>query len=512
MAMLATLMNLSANTATAGKVETLLMPGRVSAAHAKIEENCAACHDLADRLRQTPLCLDCHKDIARDIHAGRGAHGHMPNGGKSQCRACHTEHKGRDGDIVGFSPAGFDHNLTDFALQGAHVGTECGACHRQGEPYRKADTACVACHRGQDVHKGALSEKCADCHESTAWSVAHFDHAKTDFPLRDAHRKIECDACHFGARYKGTPKRCVDCHAPDDVHKRSRGDDCGKCHGSVGWRTAKFDHARETGFALQGAHGDLECAACHVTGNFKDKLAKDCNGCHRSQDVHSGRFGRDCASCHGEVRWKPDGYDHAKLTQFSLLGAHARLDCHGCHTADTATQKLATDCAGCHRAQDPHGGKLGSACDQCHGNESWRGHVRFDHDLTKYPLLGQHVLASCAQCHASLNFSDAATSCVACHRAQDVHKGSLGEECASCHSPNGWNNWEFDHAKQTGFALTGAHRKLDCAGCHREPPKKVKLSTDCASCHAKDDIHVGEFGRQCERCHSTSNFSAARIH
>ena len=35
--------------------------------------------------------------------------------------------------------------------------------------------------------------------------------------------------------------------------------------------------------------------------------------------------------------------------------------------------------------------------------------------------------------------------------------------------------WEFDHAKETGFALSGAHRKLTCADCHREPPKKVKL-------------------------------------
>jgi hypothetical protein len=512
MTILAAFMGLPATTATAAKVETLLMPGPVSAAHAKIEENCAQCHDLTDRQRQTPLCLDCHKDIAADIRARRGAHGQMPNADKSQCRACHTEHKGRAGDIVNFTAAGFNHTLTDFPLQGAHEGLECGACHRKGEAYRKAQTACVACHRGQDVHKGGLGDQCAGCHAPAAWSEVRFDHGKTGFPLREAHGKLECNACHFGARYQGTPKRCVDCHATDDVHKGGRGDDCGSCHTSVDWKNAKFNHARETGFALDGAHGELACAACHIGNSFKEKLSKDCQGCHRTEDAHAGRFGRDCASCHGELQWKPQSYDHLRLAKFELVGAHARLGCHTCHTAEVATQKLATGCAGCHRAQDPHGGKLGSACEQCHGNESWRGHVRFDHDLTEYPLLGQHVLASCAQCHTSLNFAGAATGCVACHRSQDSHKGSLGENCAACHSPNGWSLWEFDHAKQTGFGLSGAHRKLECADCHRAPPKSVKLSTECVGCHAKDDTHVGAFGRQCDRCHSTSSFSAARIH
>jgi hypothetical protein len=512
MALLATIIGFSTRTAAAANVETLLMPGKVSAAHAKLEENCSACHDKADRLRQTPLCLDCHKDIAKDIVAQRGHHGRMANADKTQCRACHTEHKGRDADIVNFTPEGFDHGVTDFPLQGAHAALACGNCHKKGVAYRKADTACIACHRAQDIHKNTLGEACANCHEVAAWNKIRFDHEKTAFPLREAHAKLECNSCHFGPRYKGTPKRCVDCHAPDDVHKGSRGEDCGKCHTMTSWKTAKFDHSKETGFALNDAHGTIECTACHTTGNYKDKIPKDCHGCHLAQDSHAGRFGTDCRSCHSEVRWKPLDYDHLKLTKFALLGAHAHLDCHTCHTSDVARQKLATDCVGCHKSQDPHGGELGNACEQCHNNETWLGRVRFDHDLTSYPLLGQHVLAGCAQCHSSLAFKGAAKACVACHRAQDVHKGGLGDECAACHSPDGWNLWEFDHAKETGFALSGAHRKLTCANCHREPPKKLKLATDCASCHEKDDIHVGEFGRQCQRCHTTVSFSAASIH
>jgi len=502
----------SAKLAHAASVETLLMPGKVARLHAKWEDNCAACHDKTDRTRQTGLCLDCHDEIRADIAKKKGFHGHMANADTTQCRACHTEHKGRNADIVHFSSGGFDHSFTDFPLKGSHVAVACEACHRKNAPYRKTETTCVSCHREQDIHKGSLGTDCASCHEVGAWSSVHFDHDKTSFPLHDAHTKITCNSCHFGPRYKGTPKRCVDCHAPDDEHRGSRGEDCGKCHTMVSWKDAKFDHAKETGFPLNGAHSDIPCTGCHTTGNFKDKTPKDCIGCHRAQDSHATRFGADCKNCHAETHWKPVEYDHLKTAHFALVGAHAKLGCHTCHTAEVTKQKLGQTCVACHRAQDPHSGTLGTSCDQCHGNETWRGGIRFDHDLTSFPLLGQHVLASCAQCHSSLSFKGAPKRCVECHKAQDAHKGGLGDDCAACHSSNGWKIWEFDHAKETGFALTGAHRKLNCSDCHREPPKKVKLSSDCASCHEKDDIHIGEFGRQCQRCHTTVSFAAAKIH
>jgi hypothetical protein len=509
---LLTIIAISSRPAAAANVETLLMPGKLTASHAKLEENCGACHDKTDRMRQTPLCLACHKDIAKDIAAHSGYHGRMPNADQSQCRVCHTDHKGREASIVNLSASGFDHAATDFPLQGKHAAIACDSCHKPREAYRKAEAACIACHRSDDVHKNNLGDGCANCHDAATWSKVRFDHDKTTFPLRDAHAKISCAACHFAQHYKNTPKRCVECHAPDDVHKTSRGDDCAKCHTVSAWKTAKYDHLKETGFALRDAHADIDCLACHKTGNYKDKVPKDCHGCHLAQDSHAGRMGAKCESCHSEVKWKPVEYDHLKLAKFELLGAHARLNCQVCHTGDVASQKLGTTCVDCHKSQDPHGGALGTACDQCHGNETWVGRVRFDHDLTSYPLLGQHVLASCAQCHSSLSYKVAVATCVSCHRARDVHKGGLGDDCAICHSPDGWNLWEFDHAKETGFALTGAHKKLTCNNCHREPPKKVKLRTDCVSCHEKDDTHVGEFGRQCQRCHTTISFSAASIH
>jgi hypothetical protein len=65
------------------------MPGKVTTAHAKWEEQCSQCHDRTDRSRQTGLCLDCHKEIAGDVRQHRGFHGRLQSIDTSECWACH---------------------------------------------------------------------------------------------------------------------------------------------------------------------------------------------------------------------------------------------------------------------------------------------------------------------------------------------------------------------------------------------------------------------------------------
>jgi hypothetical protein len=505
--------------AFAATVETLLMPGKVTHAHEKQEGDCANCHDRSNVRTQTSLCLDCHKEIAADVRQKTGFHGRMPNAGAGECKACHTEHKGRTADIVQLSRAQFDHRLTDFALEGEHSALTCDVCHKAGDPWRKVAATgtakgaapCAGCHKPEDAHHGQFKQSCGECHSSVSWAGGRFDHDKTEFKLTGAHAAVSCDACHVGGRYTPTPKSCVGCHATDDEHRGSRGADCGKCHVTKEWKTAKFDHLKETGYELVGVHAEVDCLACHRSGNYKDKIPKDCNGCHKQDDAHAFRFGSKCEDCHDNDRWKPVTYDHAAKTKFALVGAHAKIDCHVCHTAVAASQKLATDCAGCHRSEDPHGGKVQGGCDACHGQNTWASDIAFDHDLTKYPLLGLHRVVSCAQCHATLAFGRAPSTCIDCHSHDDVHKGGLGKKCESCHSPNGWPLWVFDHAKEAHFPLLGAHAKLECAECHREPPGTVKMSQQCGACHHKDDRHLGEYGDKCDRCHTNISWKGARI-
>lgn len=497
--------------AFAAGLETLIMPGKVTAAHEKLEQDCSQCHDRADRNRQAALCMACHKEVATDVRSRAGLHGRLPGIETAQCKACHSEHLGRDADIVKFSRPALDHSRTDYPLKGAHAPADCSACHKAGKKYREAPSGCADCHRTDDPHDGKLGMNCGDCHEPASWARLRFDHDRTRFALRDAHRDVACAACHPGNRYKDTPAACVSCHAPDDVHRGARGQDCSSCHSTVAWKTSKFDHAREARFALTGAHAQLDCKVCHTASSLKDPLPRDCAGCHRADDAHGGRFGVACETCHGATAWRPATFDHTRDGQFELVGPHAKLDCDACHTAVVAQQKLGTECNACHRTNDVHGGKLGTDCAGCHSVERWRQGVVFDHDLTPFPLLGLHVAVPCHACHESPSFKGAPRDCLACHQRDDRHKGSLGKDCESCHSPSGWRLWEFDHAKATGFALEGAHATAACAACHKRPPDQVKLAGDCASCHVQDDVHLGQYGRQCERCHGTTTFKGARL-
>jgi hypothetical protein len=214
---------------------------------------------------------------------------------------------------------------------------------------------------------------------------------------------------------------------------------------------------------------------------------------------------------HGNEQWAGTQFDHQAKAQFALDATHAKLDCHACHTAVLANQKLGHDCASCHAAHDPHGGALAAGCESCHGSGSWQRDIHFDHDLTTYPLVGMHVLVTCAQCHTNKAFKGTPQQCVACHASTDVHKGTLGRDCAACHNPNRWSQWDFDHGLQTRFALSGAHSKVACISCHRQPAAEVRLARDCAACHRNDDIHLGQYGMQCQRCHRTISFKGARI-
>ena len=103
-------------------------------------------------------------------------------------------------------------------------------------------------------------------------------------------------------------------------------------------------------------------------------------------------------------------------------------------------------------------------------------------------------------------FKDAEIECATCHD-DDVHIGRLGSACEDCHNPNGWRLWRFDHAARTGFSVRGAHEKLDCHACHRVSiAQEEPLPVTCGDCHARDDVHFGGFGRDCNRCHGDGSW------
>jgi hypothetical protein len=492
-------------------LKTLLMPGKLVQGHAKLESDCNKCHVSFEKKAQDKLCVDCHKEVAADIAKNIGFHGRITPGATPPCKQCHTDHKGRDADIVGLDRDTFNHARTDFKLEGRHAAVSCDSCHQNGKKFREAPPTCFGCHEKDDRHRGALGKECDSCHSVNGWAKTQFDHAKTNFALRGAHRDVNCAACHPAQRFRDTPQKCVSCHAINDAHNGKNGTDCKSCHNETAWKQVSFDHNRDTQFALRGSHASADCNSCHRQGKFDVKLGMACIDCHRGDDVHKGNNGSECKSCHNESRWSDSKFDHAKDTKFALKGRHDNLACDSCHRGNVNTVKLQTDCIACHRSDDIHRGQQGEDCAQCHNENGWKQQVAFDHSLTKFPLIGLHDTLPCESCHINRAFKDTSRICGDCHRADDKHKGGLGPQCGACHNPSGWRYWTFDHDKQTQFSLTGAHRELTCASCHEKPPQQSPTPDRCYGCHAKDDRHDGRFGRNCAQCHTTDNFTDVRM-
>jgi len=456
-------------------VEHIVMPGKVIQGHAKYEDDCKRCHKPFSKASQSRLCLDCHKKVAADLDKEKGFHGLKKEIKKTECKKCHTEHEGRDADMVLLDKELFDHKLTDFELKAGHLKVKCAGCHNgklkkpdeslegaDKEPlpknivkHRNAPDTCVGCHKETDIHRGRLGENCKDCHEEESWGKFRYDHNKTKFPLTGKHEKVACDACHPSERWKKTPT--------------------------------------------------------------------DCYSCHRLNDNHRGRYGKKCEACHTPekrgillptrpdrkkplTRWRRYIYNHDK-TKFPLKDKHIKVGCDKCHTGIIAEEKLEKTCYGCHKKDDAHKEQQGKQCERCHNQKGWRQEVAFDHDLTKFPLIGLHALTPCEECHLTTAYEDAPVDCLKCHKKDDVHKERLGPKCGPCHNPNGWQLWTFDHKTQTKFELTGSHEGLECHACHIEPVKeKMRQSKECFNCHQKDDTHRGRFGRPCQRCHETRKF------
>ncbi len=307
--------------------------------------------------------------------------------------------------------------------------------------------------------------------------------------------------------------------------------DCTACHGTADWKVALpppgFDHARQAGFPLDGAHVATGCRECHGDLRFA-RVGSACADCH--EDVHRGQLGPRCERCHATSGWRaPDEAlaQHA-ARGFPLVGAHATADCEACHR-DRARQEFAgtpTTCWNCHAGDyaattDPAHVAAGFStdCTQCHQPvASWR--PAFVRHTPRFPLRHAHARAGCLACHAA-GYQGTPSDCYACHAddyasAQEPPHAAAGlpTDCARCHGDAGWGDGSFDHGAVTRFPLTGAHLAADCGSCHADG-QWSGLPTDCNGCHAGDYAtaeppHAASgFPTTCLACHSTAAWSPA---
>jgi len=161
----------------------------------------------------------------------------------------------------------FDHDSTSFPLDGAHVATGCGDCHRRGN------------------FASTLSE-CEYCHTQGGIVTATFK------PARHINTTQRCEACHATRSFiplqrmnhNETYGECVSCHdnntAPGKpVDHPPASDQCDSCHFTVAFSpVVRFDHTGIIG----------TCSSCHngviARGQDPDHIptTAECDSCHNT--------------------------------------------------------------------------------------------------------------------------------------------------------------------------------------------------------------------------------------
>jgi len=342
-------------------------------------------------------CLDCHEDV----HHGRFG---------TSCVRCHATDDWKRIVSGATSDRAF-HETTRYPLAGAHQAVSCVACHGpfpgQAAVFKPLPfQACTDCHAdahvGQLARRGAQGAACDRCHDVTGFQPIRFgleEHDRLPFRLEGAHRVAACGSCHpheprLAERFpaaareelarRGRPVklalslydvagdlgRCETCHADPHEGQLARPQGCAACHAVESWRKVRFDHARDSRFALAGKHAPAPCAACHrpepsaagAVIRYRP-LELACAACHA--DPHAGQLAiagppgsrSDCARCHGTDDWKRTLFKHEKpFTDYALTGKHAKVACERCHAPVKVAQgvtarryrPLPRACEGCH--------------------------------------------------------------------------------------------------------------------------------------------------------------------
>lgn len=525
----------------------------LSDAHADLQHDCEKCHskktkgsDVNGGGVPTSKCLDCHDDIRDRINRNKGLHASTKVSqvmkSREGCWGCHHDHLDRGFDMIdsrkegkgpawadlGGSQKKFNHNLTGYKLLGGHK-IDCDKCHdpKKMRPKKMRRTffgnrrECLACHENYHKFKdGDALNRCQKCHNFASWTKFNlpldFDHDKTAFPLRGAHKRQQCQTCHP----KGKPfaplahGSCETCHRSDSPHgKTFTSRNCVYCHTEVRWRNSlKVSTKRhkqrlsQKDYDPKGVHLSLGCATCHT--NVKTTPADgECTTCHNN--IHGDRWLKNtktCGRCHGEKVWETllvSNKEHDKWADWKLEGQHLDVRCLKCHRGAPTEVPAKHDCYFCHT--DVHKGSRGKDCQRCHSTASWYAEdIVFDHnEQTRFPLKGKHVNVTCEQCHPDPNtFKQRDHSCAACHGSP--HMGKLPNECERCHAEEGWRDEKFDHNSQTNFRLSGRHIQAPCFKCHLDMGFAGTPSS-CRTCHW--DYHDGEWGvSECKECHSTATW------
>ena len=211
-----------------------MSPGPLSASHARLAENCAACHTPITGA-DSSKCIGCHAgETALLARQPTAFHAHV-----GTCTACHIEHRGST-----IRPSAMDHEaLAEIGVAVLQAGDQNPSSRRTlawvrahedlgGDPLhplvtpREAGLECVACHGTRDRHQQLFGRDCATCHATGSWAIPAFQHPSP--------QSVECVQCHrappshFMMHFRMVSQ-------PAARRPEARVDQCFVCHQTTSW-------------------------------------------------------------------------------------------------------------------------------------------------------------------------------------------------------------------------------------------------------------------------------------
>jgi len=513
----------------------------LTGAHAAVD--CDSCHKGAANSQFQTMSTACYSCHMADF-TGTTNPNHAASKFPTTCESCHSTDS--------WLSANFDHSSVGFPLTGGHAvpPRQCADCHLNNN-YNLTSTACITCHLKD--YQGAtnpnhvaagFSQTCNQCHNTTSWSNASFNHSLTAFPLTGMHTvpPRQCADCHVNSNYNLTSAACVTCHLKDfqgttnPNHVTSNfPQTCDSCHNTTSWLNATFNH-NSTGFPLTGAHTapPRQCTDCHVNNNY-NLTSTACLSCHQTDynkattpvnHIAAG-FPTTCETCHDTVQWTDGIFNHTS-TGFQLTGAHTtppRL-CTDCH-ANNNYALNSTLCYTCHQKDytgttSPAHAAAGfpTTCELCHDTSVWTDST-FNHNTTAFPLTGSHTVPPrvCVDCHVNNNYTTLPTTCIGCHQTDYNNTTNPGHSaqpqffpttCQTCHNTTAWTGATFNHTQYTQFPTGHGNANNVCSTCHTNSNDYSVFQ--CTGCHGGNNAnnfqhdHVSGYvynSINCYQCHQS---------
>jgi class III cytochrome C family protein len=355
-------------------------------------------------------------------------------------------------------PVRFDHDLHSVALES----DGCGVCHKTDDSRNLLFSFLTDWDETKPrLLEDSFHERCVGCHTERT------KQGKESGP-------VTCGECHVIQREH--PSKAYEPVLPEyyDAARDIYHTDCTACHrepakhaehaGALDWQ--KF-------YVAQKEEAEADWPEIVFDYFLHDKhseaLMGQCFDCH---DISQARWQELMSQ--GIVPSAQDlGMDVEETSGLShRQAAHAR--CINCHLKTTAQQQKAgpVQCDGCHSGVERTAEEFDVPRPICKREAriliqleegANLAAVAFDHE--------SHVASSraCQDCHHKT-----LRPCQDCHTVEGIEEG-------------GWVTLaEAHHDVSSSYSCVGCHeaekKKADCAGCHRNMPRGLLLST-CTGCH-----------------------------